>query len=208
MLPIKIYTDGSIQGLGAVLKQPQPESGSEKPVAYFSKKLSNSQKKKKAIYIEALAIKEAVQFWQYWLMGRSFEIYSDHKPLKDLNIKARPDEELGDMTYYLSQYDFIVKYNSGKFNLEADCLSRNPVFETQENNEDNLKTVNLINLKSIIDDQNKNEDLKKQKNVYEKNKIYYRKKKIIISEEFSKKLIKNLHDQFCHIGINQMTRVC
>lgn len=204
-LPIKIYTDGSIQGLGAVLKQPQPEDNKEKPMAYFSKKLSNPQKKKKAIYIEALAIKEAVKFWQYWLIGRSFEVYSDHKPLKDLNIKARLDEELGDLAYYLSQYDFTVKYNPGKFNTEADCLSRNPVLEAQENNEDNLKTV-IIDLHSIINDQNENDELNKrtQKNVYKKNNLYYT-KKIIISEEFSKKLIKNLHNQFCHIGINQIT---
>lgn len=45
-LPIHIYTDASLQGIGAVLKQPQ-ENGEEKPVAYFSRKLNDSQKKKK-----------------------------------------------------------------------------------------------------------------------------------------------------------------
>lgn len=44
-----------------------------------------------------------------------------------MNIKARTDEELGDLTYYLSQYDFEIKYSPGKYNLEADCLSRNLV---------------------------------------------------------------------------------
>ena len=44
-LPIHIYTDASIQGVGAILKQPQ-ESNEEKPVAYFSKKLNEAQKKK------------------------------------------------------------------------------------------------------------------------------------------------------------------
>lgn len=33
-LPIHIYTDASLQGLGAVLKQPQ-EDEEEKPVAYY-----------------------------------------------------------------------------------------------------------------------------------------------------------------------------
>lgn len=45
-LPIHIYTDASIQGLGAILKQPQAD-GEERPCAYFSRKLNDSQKKKK-----------------------------------------------------------------------------------------------------------------------------------------------------------------
>jgi len=45
--PIFIYTDASTVGIGAVLKQKQAD-GSEKPVAYFSKKLSESQSKRKA----------------------------------------------------------------------------------------------------------------------------------------------------------------
>jgi hypothetical protein len=44
-LPIKIYTDASLEGIGAVLKQTQ-DNGNERPVAYFSKKLNEAQKKK------------------------------------------------------------------------------------------------------------------------------------------------------------------
>lgn len=202
-LPIRIYTDGSIIGLGAVLKQPQSDNN-EKPVAYFSKKLTSAQSKKKAIYLEALAIKEAIKFWQYWLIGRSFEVYSDHKPLKDLNIKARPDEELGDLTYYMSQFDFKVIYNPGKFNIEADCLSRNPVLEADENEEDILKTVNIISLESIKKDQEKNKEIKSQKAMCNEHNLYLRNGKIILSEVFSRTLILKVHKEFNHIGISQM----
>lgn len=157
-LPIYIYTDASLQGIGAVLKQKQI-NGEEKPVAYFSKKLNNSQKKKKAIYLECLAIKEAIKYWQYWLIGKTFTVFSDHKPLENLNIKSRTDEELGDLTYYLSQYDFTIKYSPGKDNLEADCLSRNPVLEANENEDEQLKIVNLIKLDNIIEDQQNNKNL-------------------------------------------------
>lgn len=207
-LPINIYTDASLEGIGAVLKQTQP-NGKDKPVAYFSKKLNNVQKKKKAIYLECLAIKEAIKYWQYWLIGKSFTVYSDHKPLENLNIKSRTDDELGDLTYYLSQYEFKIKYTPGKQNLEADCLSRNPVLDENETVEEKLKIVNMINLEDIIIDQRKNEYIQQIKTkLINKNNIYYKKvnkyEKIILSEEFSKKIIKDVHNNMCHIGTKQM----
>lgn len=161
-LPTIIYTDASINGLGAVLKQEQLD-GEQKPVAYFSKKLNESQKRKKAIFLECLAIKESLKFWQHWLIGNSFIVYTDHKPLENLNIKNRTDEELGDMVHYLSQYNFTIKYNPGKTNTEADCLSRNPVFEANENYEDDLKTVNFVTMKEIKADQEHNMQLREEK---------------------------------------------
>lgn len=207
-LPINIYTDASIEGVAAILKQTQTD-GKEKPVAYFSKKLNEAQKKKKAIYLECLAIKEAVKYWQYWLIGKPFIVYSDHKPLENMNIKSRTDEELGDLTYYLSQYDFTIKYAPGKQNLEADCLSRNPVLESHENKDEQLKVVNLIKLEEIIEDQNKNQEIQNRKNkLTEKLQIYLKKiknkEKIILSEEYSIEFIKRVHKYMCHIGIGQM----
>lgn len=206
-LPINIYTDASIKGVGAVLKQ-DDKDGNSKPVAYFSKKLTETQKRKKAIYLECLAIKEAVKYWQHWLMGKEFIVHTDHKPLENMNIKARTDEELGDLMYYLSQYNFKIKYNPGKSNQEADCLSRNPVLEPDDNIEDFLRVVNLISLEDIKCDQRTNLDLQDQKLILE-NEIYYKEnkrgKKIILSEQFSKTFIKNVHDTYCHIGITQMT---
>lgn len=207
-VPIDIYTDASIKGVGAVLKQ-NDENGNNKPVAYFSKKLTEAQKKKKAIYLECLAIKEAVKYWQHWLMGKEVTIYSDHKPLEHMNIKARTDEELGDLTYYLSQYNLNIKYNPGKLNQEADCLSRNPVLEPYENTEDFLKIVNLINLADIKNDQHKNPNIQRDKDkLIKKTEIYYKKtkkrEKIVLSEDFSKNLIENVHTTYCHIGRTQM----
>lgn len=212
-LPIRIYTDASLEGIGAVFKQVQ-NNNKEKPVAYFSKKLNDSQKRKKAIYLECLAIKEAVKYWQHWLIGRKFTVFSDHKPLQNMNIKARTDEELGELTYYLSQYNFEIKYIPGEDNAEADSLSRNPVLEPLENTEEILKIVNLIEMKEIKLDQTENKTLQQNKTkLIEKDEVLYKKvrnkEKIILSEKLSLELIERIHSEWCHIGIKQtMNKIC
>ncbi|GBP44985.1 CD109 antigen [Eumeta japonica] len=95
--------------------------------------------------------------------------FLDHKPLENLNIKNRTDDELGDMTHYLSQYNFVIKYNPGKCNTEADCLSRNPVYESHENEEDKLKTVNIVRIEEILEDQNRNPTLKNKHSFIKEN---------------------------------------
>ena len=149
-----IETDASGDGIGAVLKQ-QQETGEIKPVAYFSRKLKDYQKKKKAIFLECLAMKEAIKFWQHWLVGSSFQIITDHKPLENLRINSRSDDELGDMLLYLSQFDFRVTYRPGSNNTEADALSRNPVLEDYKPPVELIKTVNFLSLSEIKTDQEK-----------------------------------------------------
>lgn len=118
-------------------------------------------------------------------------MFSDHKPLEENNIKARTDEELGDLAYYLSKFDFEVIYSPGKYNLEVDCLSRNPVLEPGEdtdNQDQNLKIVNFIQLKDIQDDQEKNEHIKQNESkLILKDQLYYKKvgkrEKIVLTED-------------------------
>ncbi len=187
--PIKIYTDASAEGMGAILKQTQTD-GTDKPVAYFSKKFNMAQKKKKAIYLECIAIKEALKYWQYWLLGNKFTVYTDHKPLENLKIKARTDEELGDLANFLSQFNFEIKYNPGKNNEEADCLSRNPVLgHTYKNENEIIITTNTLTLKEIKEDQSKTEN---QYKTYTDKEIHYKigTKRITLSEELGSKLIK------------------
>ncbi|KAL3281686.1 hypothetical protein HHI36_004892 [Cryptolaemus montrouzieri] len=124
-----------------------------------------------------MAIKEAIKYWQHWLIRKHFKVFSDHKPLERMNIKARTDEELGDLTYYLSQFDFEMIYHPASENLEADCLSRNPVSEIQQTDDETLKVVNHIKIKDIIEDQKNNKFNKfirneKDETIFKDN-IYY-----------------------------------
>lgn len=208
--PVYVYTDASGGGLGAVLKQPQ-EDGMLHPVAYFSKRINPAQLKRKAIYLECLAIKEALVYWQHWLIGRTFTVVTDHKPLETMRVKARTDEVLGDLMFYISQYTFKIVYSQGKDNLEADALSRNPVLEIFENTDEVLKIVNLVTLNEIIEDQKGNQmEINKDKSVSTRENVCFKnirnRERIWISQEFGKDIIKRVHKFFGHIGIDHMCR--
>ena len=203
-----LEVDASRSGLGAVLKQIQCD-GVLHPVGYFSKKLTPSQTKKEIMYLECLAIKEAILYWQHYLIGRSFVVISDHKPLINLKTKSRTDEALGDLMLYLSQYDFKIIYREGKSNIEADALSRNPVLEDFENKKDCLKYINMVQIDEIINDQRANRvEIEKSKNIYKDGAITYKKlnnrKRIYISEKFGLYLVKKIHRFYGHIGTYQI----
>lgn len=225
-----MYTDASLEGVGAVLKQIQPD-GSEKPVAYFSKKLTPSQKKKKAIFVECLAIKEALKYWKYWLLGRHFTIFTDHKPLENFNVKVRPDEELGDMTTFFSDFDFDLIYRPGVENQEADCLSRNPVLPSDDDSlpvhsvlsppsiemnaigftlPQDLVQINTLSLSEIKKDQ---ENIPFCTNEFTETKTNTRyitisgRNKVILSDSGCRILVNRMHSQFGHIGYTHLVQM-
>ncbi|XP_043270945.1 uncharacterized protein [Venturia canescens] len=206
-IPIKIYTDACLQGVGAILKQNQSD-GKIKPVFFFSRKLTESQKTKRAIYIECLAIKEAILYWQYYLIGQKFTVFTDHKPLENFNIKKCNDPELRQILNYLSQFDFEIKYNPGKKNLEADCLSRNPVLDgdSREDETSRIKIVNFLKMDEIVNNQ---KQLKLDNKCEIENNIIYKtlnnRKKIWLTEKFGIELIKHIHNKQGHIGTKQIT---
>ena len=73
-------------GLGAVLAHKLP-SEEEKPIAYASRTLSNSERNYSQIDKESLAIIFAVKHFHFFLYGKDrFTIYTDHKPLISLFI--------------------------------------------------------------------------------------------------------------------------
>jgi len=78
------------------------------------------------------------------------------------------------LTYYLSQYDFQIKYIPGKDN--TNCLSRNPVLEPNENKEGVLKIINIMKIDEIKIDQEKNKMIQKiRQKLIEKDGIFYKK---------------------------------
>ena len=75
--PITLTTDASDLAVGAVLSQ----GSDQKPLGFFSKKLSVAEKKYNAFDKELLAVYLAIKHFRPHLDGRHFPVVTDHKPL-------------------------------------------------------------------------------------------------------------------------------
>jgi hypothetical protein len=74
--PFEIYTDASSTQLGAVIIQ------DNRPIAFFSRKLSKTQQKYSVTEIELLAIVETLKEFKGMLWGQDIKVYTDHKSHK------------------------------------------------------------------------------------------------------------------------------
>eukprot|EP00804_Cyclotella_cryptica_P026293 CCRYP_007626-RA/>CCRYP_007626-RA protein AED:0.43 eAED:0.55 QI:0/0/0/1/0/0/2/0/142 len=70
-----IYTDASSKQLGSVITQ------GNRPLAFFSRKLSTTQQKYSVTELELLAIVETLKEFKGMLWGQRLKVYTDHKNL-------------------------------------------------------------------------------------------------------------------------------
>lgn len=121
---LAIMVDASDFAIGAVLQQKVDSSW--QPLSFFSRKLNEAQKKYSTYDRELYAAYAAVKQFRHTIEGRSFTLFTDHKPLiyafnQNLN-KASPRQ----MRHldYLGQFTTDIQHISGTDNTVADTLSR------------------------------------------------------------------------------------
>ena len=81
--------DASPYGVAAILSH-QMEDGSDRPIVFVSRTLTPAEKKYSQLEKEGLAVVFGVCKFNQYLMGRSFTILSDHKPLQYLFSAGPP----------------------------------------------------------------------------------------------------------------------
>ena len=86
--PVKLSCDSNQYGLGAVCLQ------DEKPVAYVSRTLSETEARYAQIEKELLAIVFACERFHQYVYGRTVAIESDHKPLESIFRKPLHESPL------------------------------------------------------------------------------------------------------------------
>ena len=122
--PTSIMTDASDYAVGAVLQQYVDQQWC--PIAYFSKKLKRSETKYSTYDRELLAIYLAIKHFRHFLEGRTFTVFTDHKPLTyslSMTTDKYTPRQIRHLDY-ISQFTTNITHVSGQENPVADALSR------------------------------------------------------------------------------------
>ena len=117
-----VETDASDSAISASVRQ------HGRPVAFFSRTLSKSERRHTTIEKEAYAIVEALRKWRHYLIDRHFYLITDQKSVSFMfNPKTSSEiknEKIARWRMELSCYSFDVSYRPGKENAAVDALSR------------------------------------------------------------------------------------
>ena len=117
--PFELFTDASDIAVGAVLQQ------DGRPIEYASRALTSLERKYSVSEKECLAILYALKTFRHYLLGRHFNLFTDHCPLTFLQSQRNDSHgRLGRWSLILQNFNFTIKYVKGASNVSADALSR------------------------------------------------------------------------------------
>src|SRR6185295_18678076 len=121
--PFILHTDGSSQGLGAILSQVGPD-GKEHIIHYASHTLKSSQASYAPTHLEALAVIWAINKFRNYVWGREFTLRTDHSALVSvLQGTKQLTGMLARWAAFLQEYRYKAEHVKGKHN-PADAPSR------------------------------------------------------------------------------------
>lgn len=124
--PFNIYSDASDHSVAGVLSQTDAQ-GHEKPISFFSRKLSESQKAWPIIEREAYAVLDALNRFRGWIWGYPIHVFCDHNPLSYLTSNTPKNPRLLRWALALQVFgDLSFHYKAGNSAamVAPDCLSR------------------------------------------------------------------------------------
>lgn len=110
-----VECDASHVRIGAILNQ------EERPIAFFSEKLSEAKRKYSTYDLELYSLVPAIDHWWYFLAHRKFILISYHEALCYLNTQKRLNLRHAKWSTYLQ--GFTIKHQYGHLNKVADALS-------------------------------------------------------------------------------------
>lgn len=127
----EIYTDALSRQLGAVITQ------NNRILAFFSRKLSDTQKRYSVTELELLSIVECLKEFKGMLWGQRIKVYTDHKNLIQDALGLASDRVYR-WRLLLEEYGPEFVYIKGIDNTVADAISR-----LEYNPDENIKDMSL-----------------------------------------------------------------
>ncbi len=114
--PFEIYTHASTMQLGSVITQ------GNRPIAFFSRKLSVTQTKYSVTKIELLAIVKTLKEFQGMLWGQTIKVYTDHTHLTQDAVGLTSDR-VYPWRLLLEEFAPEIVYIKGIHNTVTDAIS-------------------------------------------------------------------------------------
>jgi RNase H-like domain found in reverse transcriptase len=108
--------------LGAILMQVD-KNGNFYAISFASRQLKDQEKYYSPFLLEAAAAVWGMDFFNEYLKGKRFSLYTYHKPLEKL-IQLQ-SKMLNRLQMDLLEHDFVIQYKKGS-NMPVDYLSRLP----------------------------------------------------------------------------------
>ena len=147
-----LVTDASSIAIGAALHQ--IVDGQPQPIAFFSKKLNEAQRRYSTYDRELLAAYESVLKFRDTIQGQNVTLFTDHKPIASAFQSRKPAKTDRQQRHLavIQEYVADVQYLRGGDNVVADCLSRPAEISSIQ--------VDTFDLKSIADAQENDEEIR------------------------------------------------
>jgi hypothetical protein len=98
--------------------------GIEHPIAFFSQKLNDTQRRWATVEKEAFSALSALRKYRHWIFGTKVVVYSDHNPLTFLTESAPKSAKLMRWALALQEFDVEFRYRAGKTHIVPDVLTR------------------------------------------------------------------------------------
>ncbi|GBG87461.1 hypothetical protein CBR_g45519 [Chara braunii] len=127
-LTFVVTTDASLYGISAVLQQ--DDGDGLRPLEYYSKRMPSHKVAASTYMRELYALREALDHWKHYLLGRHFKVFSDHETLKWIQTQINPSTTLTRWLHEIDVYDFELRHKKGCYNCVADALSCHPEYMT------------------------------------------------------------------------------
>lgn len=199
--PFYVQTDASDYAVAGVLFQVNGE-GNEQVIAYFSQKLTNTQKVYAVTEKEALAVLLSIEKFRPYIEGVHFTVITDHASLLWLTKLQNPTGRLGRWALKLQQYNVSYQHRPGKNNVVPDALSRSIAIDSVALNTSSNTFNSLNSLKNSVSKYpEKYPDFRVENGVLLKHIIdmsplgdYYFGWRVVVSDNEKADILKKCHD--------------